>query len=155
MRTSSGQPAAALQASRSTHSPMLEMSPVSSATGMNSAGEIVPLLGMIPAQQRLEAADAVGLEVEQRLVHQAELAARQGDLEPLLEHAAMLQRVVHAALEEVVVAAALALGAIERGIGVLEQRFDVVAVARRERDADRGADVDLVALDLHRLGDQT
>ena len=42
---------------------------------MNSAGEIRPRFGMVPAQQRLERANAVVLEVEQRLVEQLELAA--------------------------------------------------------------------------------
>jgi len=37
-----GQPAAARHASRSTHSPMGTISPVSSATGMNSVGVTEP-----------------------------------------------------------------------------------------------------------------
>ena len=54
-RRSRGQLAASAIASRSTHSPIGTIRPVSSATGMKSAGEIMPSLGMVPAQQRLEA----------------------------------------------------------------------------------------------------
>jgi hypothetical protein len=46
---------ASLQASRNTHSPSDAISPMSSATGMNSAGEIMPLFRMPPAQQRFKA----------------------------------------------------------------------------------------------------
>ena len=56
---SSGQVAASAQAVRSTHSPSWMISPVSSAIGMNSAGEIRPRIGMVPAQQRLEAGEPV------------------------------------------------------------------------------------------------
>ena len=41
---------------------------------MNSAGGDDAALGMVPAQQRLEAADLVALEVDQRLVVQREFA---------------------------------------------------------------------------------
>ena len=44
------------------------MSPVSSAIGMNSTGDIRRSSVLRPAQQRLGAADAAGGEVDQRLV---------------------------------------------------------------------------------------
>ena len=69
--------AAAAQACRSAHSPIGTISPVSSASGMNSAGRHDAALGMVPAQQRLEAADLVALEVDDRLVVELELAVRQ------------------------------------------------------------------------------
>ena len=71
---------------------------------------------------------------------------------PTSSSAALLQGGVHARLEEMVGAAAFALGAVEREVGVLQQRLGVDAVARRDRDADAGADDDVVAVDLERLG---
>ena len=41
---------------------------------MNSPGEHEAALGMVPAHQRLEAADLVALEIDDRLVVQLELA---------------------------------------------------------------------------------
>lgn len=43
---SSGQFAASEQASRSTHSPNATIKPISSATGMNLASEIMPFSGL-------------------------------------------------------------------------------------------------------------
>ena len=65
-----GQVAASAQAWRSTHSPIATIRPISSATGMNSAGEIMPRCGMVPADQRLAAWDAVVVEIEDRLIVQ-------------------------------------------------------------------------------------
>ena len=53
------------------------MRPISSASGMKAPGGIMPLLGMVPADQRLEAADLVAREIDHRLVVQLELAGRQ------------------------------------------------------------------------------
>ena len=71
---SSGQVAASAQAVASTHSPSWLIRPVSSATGMNSAGEIMPRSRMAPAQQRLAAGDLVVVEVDQRLIVELEAA---------------------------------------------------------------------------------
>ena len=61
-------------ASRSTQAPISTISPVSSAIGMKSTGAIIPRVGMMPAQQRLERADAIDVEVEQRLKMELELS---------------------------------------------------------------------------------
>ncbi len=152
-RTSLGQTAAALQASRSTHSPIGDDEPGFLGDRNELGGRDRAALGMVPAQQRLEAARrGSSLRPSERLVDQAQLAACERLAQALLEHAAMLQRVVHAPLEEVVGAAAFALGAIEREIGILHQRVGVVAVARaRCAMPTAGADHDLVAVDVERL----
>ena len=67
-----------------------------------------------------------------------------------LKPAARLHARIHLRLEEAEGAAAVGLGAIERHVGVLEQPVGVVAVAGRERDADAGADRDLVAVEVVR-----
>ena len=69
-----------------------------------------------------------------------------------LEVAAGLRHHVHAVLEEAPGAPPVGLGAVERHVGVLEQEIGVAAVARRQRDADAGADHHLVAADLEGLG---
>ena len=55
---------------------------------------------MTPAEQRLERADAVLLEIEQRLVEQLELAALEREAEIGLELAALLRALVEALFEE-------------------------------------------------------
>ncbi len=49
------------------------MSPVSSATGMNSAGGTMPRSGWRQRSERLEADDAPGLEIELGLIVEREL----------------------------------------------------------------------------------
>ena len=59
-RATSCQRAAWRHASRAPTSPIGTMSPVSSASGMNSPGATRPRVGMLPAHQRLDADDAPG-----------------------------------------------------------------------------------------------
>src|SRR5436190_22637206 len=70
-------------------------------------------LGVVPAQQRLEAGHLAGLQVKDRLVVELELAVGDGLAQVDLERAAQLQPLVHLALEEAVGAAAVALGEVE------------------------------------------
>ena len=95
---------------------------------------------MVPAQQRLEAADLVAREVDERLVVELELAVGQRLAQIDLQLAARLHVGVHVRLEEAVDAAPLGLGPVEGEIGVLEQLVGIGAVARRDGDADAGAD---------------
>ena len=151
-RTSSGQRAAWRQASRTTHAPIGTIRPVSSAIGMKSAGETRPRVGMVPADQRLERADAVVLEVEQRLVIELELAALDREAQVGFELAALPAPAVEALLEESVGAAPGFLGAVEREVGVAQQVVGVAAVRGRDGDADAGRRRELVAVDDERLG---
>ena len=109
---------------------------------------------MIPAHQRLEAGDLAGLQVENRLVVDLELAVGDGLAEVELQRAPQLQPLVHLALEEAVRAAAVALGEVERHVGVLQQQIGVGSVVRRDRDADAGADDDVAAVDIVGPADQ-
>ena len=106
---------------------------------------------MVPAQQRLEAGDLAARDVDERLVVQLELVGEQRLAQIELEPAALLHLRVHFRLEEVVGAAALGLGAVERHVGVAQQLVGLVAVGRRHGDADAGADDDLVAEHVERL----
>ena len=49
---------------------------------------------------------------------------------------------------------ALGLGPVEGEIGILEQLVGIGAVARRDGDADAGADRDLMAAELEGLADR-
>ena len=62
-----------VHASRSVHSPIWLIIPVRSATGMNSAGEIHPLLGMEPTDQSLGADRQPGLDRDLGLIEDHQL----------------------------------------------------------------------------------
>ena len=54
----------------------------------------------------------------------------------------LAQPLVHLRLEEAEGAAAVRLGGVERKIGVLQQHIGIVAVLRRERDAEAAGRID-------------
>ena len=54
------------------------ISPLSSASGMNSAGDTQAALGVLPADQRLDAVDRAVVDRHDRLVVQPQLAAFDG-----------------------------------------------------------------------------
>ena len=72
----------------------------------------------------------------------------------MLQQPAVAQLLVHLGLEEADPAPALALGAIERGIGIGEQRGRIHAVIRIERDADAEADMGEIIVDLEFVADR-
>ena len=106
-----------------------------------------PARRMVPADQRLERADAVVLEVEQGLVVELELAALEREPQVGFELPPLLRSLVEAFLEEGVGAAARFLGAIEREVGVAQKRLAVAAVVGSDRDPDAGRRHQLVAVD--------
>ena len=103
---------------------------------------------MIPAYQGFEAADFLAREVDDRLVVQLELAGRQRLAQVLLHDAAGLHLQVHRGLEEAERAAAVALGAVEREVGVAQQFVGARSVAGTDRNADADADHGLLAVDV-------
>ncbi len=64
-----------------------------------------------------------------------------------LEDTARLDGRRHLVAEEAEGAAAVRLGAVQRHVGVLEQRIGAGALGRGQRDADAGADLDQVIVD--------
>ena len=88
-----------------------------------------------------------------RLIVQFELVALDGGAKVLLQRAAFAQPHVHVGLEEADRSARFALGAIERRIGIREQRGLVVPVRRIDRDADREGGAQLMAVHLDRIGE--
>ncbi len=137
---------------RSTHLPIGTIRPVSSAMGMNVAGGTVPSCGMVPAQQRLDAVDAAGAQVELGLVVQRHLArARWRGAGRSRGVRRSSEMAVERFVEELEVVLALLLRVVHRGIGVLEQQVVVGAVGRVERRADAGGDPAFVAHQLEGL----
>src|SRR5580704_17852378 len=108
-------------------------------------------LRVIPAQQRLEATDLAARKLDKRLIVELELVGQQRLAQVEFQTAALLHLSVHLRLEEMVAAAPVCLGAIERHVGVAQQLIGLVAVGRRHGNAYTGADDDLVAMNLERL----
>ena len=141
-----GQDAASRQASRMIHSPIGDDQPAFLGERDEGAGRDHAALRMLPAHQRLEA-DDLAVDARLRLVVQGQFAALDRRSQFLLQHAPLAQPLVHVGFEEAERAAALRLGAIERGVGVADQRGGVGAVDREDRDADAQADAHRMAVD--------
>ena len=105
----------------------------------------IPLILALYKKFRGHAAPHVDLG----LVVQRELVAleRAAQLALQLQSLDRLRRDL--AVEEVVAVLAVLLGEIHRQIGILQQRLRVIAMLGIDRNADRGADVALVAAQLH------
>src|SRR5215472_4643296 len=106
---------------------------------------------MLPARQRLEA-DDLAIDARLRLVIGDELAALDRAAQILKQRAAFAQPLVHIGLEEADRTASFRLGAVERGIGVADERALVDAVDRIDGDADAEPDPQPMALDLELAG---
>ena len=108
-------------------------------------------LGVLPAQQRLDAADHAGAEVDDRLVDDGELLEhRLGDL--LAEEDLLGGGVALGAVDHHDAALVAGLGLVERDVGVREQRVRRLDVAGgREDHADAGPHEEPAAADLDRL----
>ena len=92
---------------------------------------------MVPAHQRLEARRPRRSQISiERLVVQLEFVGEQRLAQIELELAALLHLRVHFRLEEVIGAAPVGLGAVERHVGVAQQLIRLVTVGRRHGDAD-------------------
>ena len=87
-------------------------------------------LGMVPAQERLVAADAAGRDRGLHLVVQLQLVVGDGVAKVVDERAAVADGVAHLGVVEAdVLAGGARFGAVHRQVGVAHQRVAVVAVA--------------------------
>ena len=99
-----------------------------------------PLHRVVPAAERLDVGDVAGLDVPDRLVHQAELGP---GLERVRQEAAEHEQALHAlvVLHRVDLhRAAALLGQVHGDVGPLQQQGRVVAVLGRHGDAGAGGD---------------
>ncbi len=119
---------------------------------MNRSGARSSALGVLPAQQGLDADHAARADVELRLIVDLELPALQGANEIALERLAFAQLGVHPFLEEAIGARLLGLGPAERQAGVLKQVLRLVAITGEHRDADPGAHTGQMTTEIERLG---
>ena len=102
-------------------------------------------LGVVPAQQRLDAADRPVLQADDRLVEELELIGRQRALQVGAQLQALQHALVHLGLEEAVAALAVALGDVHRRVGVADQLVGVGhAVLGGDRDAEAAAQRELL-----------
>ena len=109
---------------------------------------------MRPAHQRLEAGDAPGRQVDQRLIEWPQHVVLDRVAQIEFDLAPALGAGVHFGLEEAEGAARVVLGPGQRHIGALQQLLGFVAVAGRHRDADAGADDDGVSVEQIGLADR-
>jgi hypothetical protein len=106
-----------------------------------------------PADEGLDSFDPSGGELDHRLVVQDELAVVDGALEIGLELQALQGGVVHRGFEHLVAALPRFLGHVHRNVGVPQELLGALGSARSRvggRDADGGADEDLLALEVER-----
>src|SRR4030088_3725229 len=92
--------------------------------------------GMIPAQQSLEADDPAVGDVFLRLVDEMQLSPGDGIAEVVLQKAAIPHGGAHRSFEESIDPTSFILGAVERGIGVGEQRLPLSRVIRTYGNSD-------------------
>jgi hypothetical protein len=133
--------------------PISTISPISSATGIEFRRRNHPALAVRPAQQRLAGQDALGFQVEQRLVVQLECLALQRVAQVQFQIAPRQGVRFHLGLEPAPCAAALGLCPVQRHVGVAQELVRVEA-GRGQRDADAGRDHDLVAVEVVGAGDR-
>ena len=108
---------------------------------------------MPPADQRLNAGNFVRLDVDDRMVMQLELIVRQRIAQIVLIGAAPAGLNAHRIVEKAVGVAALGLGSVQREVGILHQLVDSRAMLGRQRDADAGANIEMMPVELARRGD--
>ena len=95
---------------------------------------------VVPAQERLHALDLNPVQIEERVVEQAELVVLERRLEVRLEGEPFLGRRLHGVFEEDGLVASRGLGPVERDVGVTEEVLGRGAVADGDPDAGRDGD---------------
>jgi hypothetical protein len=106
-----------------------------------------PAIGVVPAQQRLEPGNPIGLRIDQRLVIDLQLTTVERVEQVLLQQTPVLSSLEHIAREEAMPAAAGILRRIEREVSIAGEIFGGIAVLRPQHDADRCADHAAAAID--------
>ena len=116
-------------------------------------GRDAAVLGVVPAQERLGADDGVVGEPHDRLVVQAQQAVLQRVAQRAFERVLAQAVLGEVGVQELERVAAELLRVIHRDVRVLQELLGIVRIVGIDADADRGRHVDVVLLDLERLGD--
>ena len=127
------------------------MSPVFSATWMNSLAGSDAAVGLAPAQQRFELRRLEGVQRHLRLIHEQQLTALDRAAQRLLEAEALRGGVVQRGTVERVAVAAELLGAKQRHVGGAQQALGVRGMVGVEAGADAGAGGEHATVDDERL----
>ena len=115
----------------------------------------LPALGVLPADQRLEAGDLAAGEGDDRLVVEAQLVAFDALAQLALDLEPAQRPGPHLGVEELAAGAAPFLGPVHRRVGVADQHVGVGRLAGRgagDGDAEAGGDEVLGAADREGLG---
>src|SRR5215218_4732470 len=105
---------------------------------------------MIPTEQRLNRQDATRRDVDNRLIGDVELAPLQRQPQVCLLLQSFQSLAVEARVEDSEDAAAGGLGAVECDVGGSQQILRGAEIWRRNRDTDRAAHYQIVALGIER-----
>ena len=143
---------ASAQASRITQSPIWWMRPASSMIGTNWSGGIGPRSGWLQRSRASRPTRRPVRGIDDRLVMERQPVAAQRIADVVLEAAIVLGIDVHLLFEEGVPATARFLAAVQRQIGAAHQRLLAIAVLRRARNADGGADMQIGGADSDGAG---
>ena len=109
---------------------------------------------MLPPDERLGAHHLAVVEVHERLVEEPQLAALESVLKLLLDRELLDGALAHRHVEQLRACAAALLRAVHRSVGVLHQARGIHIVPRLgHRDPDAGAEAQLGAARVHRLGE--
>ena len=84
---------------------------------------------------------------------QTELVSIDGGAQVALDDAPLAQPVVHFDFEETRLATAGGLGAVKRGVGIVEQRRGIGPVRREDRNADAETDAQILSVQIQIPGD--
>ncbi len=138
-RPSSCHARACRQAVSRAQRPIGRMSPDSSATGMKRAGRHHAVPRAMPADERLDADDGAGLEVDLRLIVEDELVPRDRLAQVGLDGLALDGIGVHLGPEELIVIAPGVFRLIHGEVGVAQQGLGIRRIAGKGGDADARA----------------
>ena len=106
------------------------------------------VLGVIPADQRLESRQLLGREVDDRLIKHAQLVLLEGFPQIALDRHPVVADAAHLWPENLDPVDAAAFGPVHRDFGFLQEIVRVFLVAVVDRDADRAGEHDILAGDL-------
>jgi hypothetical protein len=109
-----------------------------------------PVLGVLPAQQGLDADHAMIAVANLRLVDQVQLVAQQGFAQVFFQFAAAAHLAVDAGDIKLIAVARAAFGQGHGLLGLLQQLLGGVAIFREQGDADGGAQADILLIDAER-----
>ena len=120
---------------------------------MNASGREAAALGVVPADERLDAGDAAGLQRDDRLVDEPELSRLDAAGEVGLELEPLEGARVHLLLEQLDAVLALLLGQVHGHVGVAQHDLGRRRPVVDRGDADAGGDHDLAAVDAERAAE--